>query len=265
MNHRYPIHRGRLTNKVIIVTGGASGLGLAAARRLHAEGAKLAVADIDSAGARAAAVELNATRDDASALAVTLDITSENDWQAAFSAVYNWAGTPTGVVNNAGITTMGSIEDLSLAAFRHELEVDVVGTFLGCKYAVMAMRDTGGSIINMSSLSGLKARGDLVGYNSAKAAVTHMTKSIALHCADRGYNIRCNSVHPGAIRTAIIDKVLAQVADPAATLASFEAAHPLGHLGSPEDIAAIVAYLCSDESSFATGAAFSVDGGASAL
>jgi 3(or 17)beta-hydroxysteroid dehydrogenase len=168
------------------------------------------------------------------------------------------------LVNNAGITTMGSIEELDADAFRHELEIDVIGVFLGCKFGVAVMKERGGSIINMSSSAGLKAYSYLVGYNAAKAAVTLMTKSIALHCAENGYGIRCNSVHPGAIRTAIIDKVLAQVDDPEATLAGFEAAHPVGHLGHPDDISAIVAYLASDESRFATGAAFSVDGGATA-
>ena len=168
------------------------------------------------------------------------------------------------LVNNAGITTMGSIEDLELEAFRHELEIDVIGVFLGCKFAVANMKDRGGSIINMSSSAGLKAYSFLTGYNAAKAAVTLMTKSVALHCAENGYGIRCNSVHPGAIRTAIIDKVLAQVDNPEETLAGFEAAHPVGYLGHPDDISAIVAYLASDESRFATGAAFSIDGGATA-
>ena len=140
----------------------------------------------------------------------------------------------------------------------------MIGVFLGCKFAVANMKVHGGSIINMSSSAGLKAYSYLTGYNAAKAAVTLMTKSVALHCAENGYGIRCNSVHPGAIRTAIIDKVLAQVDNPEETLAGFEAAHPVGHLGHPDDVSAIVAYLASDESRFATGAAFSIDGGATA-
>lgn len=186
------------------------------------------------------------------------------DWHAAVARTVARFGPLDVLVNNAGITTMGSIEDLGLEAFRHELEIDVIGVFLGCKAGVVAMKERGGSIINMSSSAGLKAYSYLVGYNAAKAAVTLMTKSIALHCAQSGYRIRCNSVHPGAIRTAIIDKVLAQVDNPEETLAGFAAAHPMGRLGHPDDVASIVAYLASHESRFATGAAFSVDGGATA-
>jgi NAD(P)-dependent dehydrogenase (short-subunit alcohol dehydrogenase family) len=188
---------------------------------------------------------------------VRLDVSQEADWQAAFAD----AGPVDILVNNAGITTLGSIEEVTLEQFRHEFEIDVVGVFLGCKYGVAAMKANGGSIINMSSMTGVRAQADLVAYNGAKAAVTHMTKSVALHCAKQGYGIRCNSVHPGLIRTPIIDKVLAQSDDPKALLASWEATHPIGRLGKPEEIAAICVYLASDESAFATGAEFRIDGG----
>ena len=129
-----------------------------------------------------------------------------------------WSKASTSIdilINNAGITTYGSIEELTLDQFRHEFDVDVVGVFLGCKYAVANMKanpkGTGGSIINMSSLAGVRATGSLTAYNAAKAAVGHMTKSVAMHCATNGYNIRCNSIHPGVIHTPILDKVLAQV------------------------------------------------------
>ena len=250
---------GRLKGRTALVTGAASGLGAAISVRLAEEGANLMLTDIDLAGVEAQAKSVgNAAR------ASEHDVSSESDWKRVTDASLAHFGGLDIVVNNAGITTMGSIEDLELDAFRNELEVDVIGVFLGCKYAVAAMKETGGSIINMSSSAGLKATSYLVGYNAAKAAVTLMTKSVALHCAEKGYAIRCNSVHPGAIRTPIIDKVLSQVEDPEATLAGFAAAHPVGHLGKPDDVAAIVAYLASDESAFATGAAFSVDGGATA-
>ena len=254
-----PPFPGRLLGKTALVTGAASGLGAAISARLAAEGAHVVLTDIDTEGVKA-----EASRIGANTLALSHDVTSEADWKVAMEATAAHFGPLDVLVNNAGITTMGSIEDLDVDAFRHELEIDVIGVFLGCKFGVAAMKAHGGSIINMSSSTGLKAYSYLVGYNAAKAAVTLMTKSIALHCAENGYGIRCNSVHPGAIRTAIIDKVLAQVDNPEETLAGFEAAHPLGHLGHPDDISAIVAYLASDESRFATGAAFSVDGGATA-
>jgi 3(or 17)beta-hydroxysteroid dehydrogenase len=156
---------------------------------------------------------------------------------------------------------MGSIEDLTLEAFKHEFSIDVDGVFLGCKYGIGLMKKQGGSIINMSSAAGIKASPLLCAYNGAKGAVNMMTKSIALYCAEQKNNIRCNSVHPGAIHTEIIDKTLAQSENPDELMATFVASHPVGHLGVPGDIASIVSYLASDESSFATGSQFVVDGG----
>jgi len=254
-----PPFPGRLKGKTALVTGAGSGLGAAISARLAAEGARVMLTDID-----AGSVKTEAARIGCGALGLQHDVSSEKDWKAVMDETLTHFGRLDVLVNNAGITTMGSIEELELDAFQHELQVDVIGVFLGCKFGVAAMKEHGGSIINMSSSCGLKAYSYLVGYNAAKAAVTLMTKSIALHCAENGYGIRCNSVHPGAIRTAIIDKVLAQVDNPEETLAGFEKAHPVGHLGHPDDISAMVAYLASDESRFATGAAFSVDGGATA-
>ncbi|MGN6692212.1 MAG: SDR family oxidoreductase [Sphingopyxis sp.] len=244
--------KGRIAGKVAFVTGGASGLGLDIVRRFVAEGASVVIADIDVAAGEALAAETGQRF-------VKLDVSQEADWLAAL-------GTCDHIdilANNAGITTHGSIEDLTLEAFRHEFSVDVDGVFLGCKHIIPKMKDRGGSVINMSSMCGVKAQADLAAYNAAKAAVTHLTKSVALHYAAKGYGIRCNSVHPGAIHTPIIDKVMAQVDDPEALYAGFVASHPVGRLGKPEEVSAIVLYLASDESSFATGAEFRIDGGSS--
>lgn len=255
-----PPHPNRLAGRRIMITGAASGLGLAISQRLVAEGARVAICDLDTGGAEAAATSMGEQ-----AIALPLEVTSESDWHRCRDQIHQQWGALDGLVNNAGITTMGSIEDLDVAGLRHELEVDVIGVFLGCKVGIELMKADGGSIVNMSSAAGLKADPNLVGYNTAKAAVTMMTKSVALHCAKSGYGIRCNSVHPGIIRTPIVDKVLAQVEDPEATLAGFLSVHPIGHMGAPGDIAAITAYLLSDEARFATGAAFSIDGGMTAL
>lgn len=245
----------RLSGKTALVTGGASGLGEAIARRFVAEGASVIIADIDAANGQAVADSLGQA-----ASFVQLDVSQGADWDAALALTERLDI----LVNNAGITTHGSIEDVTLEQFRHEFEVDVIGVFLGCKAGVAKMRDRGGSIINMSSLCGVRAQGDLLAYNGAKAAVTHMTKSVALHCATKGYGIRCNSVHPGVIRTAILDKVLAQVPNPDEIYAGWVATHPIGRIGTPEEIAAVAVYLGSDESGFTTGAEFRIDGGASA-
>jgi NAD(P)-dependent dehydrogenase (short-subunit alcohol dehydrogenase family) len=242
----------RLEGKRALVTGGASGLGLAICQRYVSEGASVIIADIDEDAGRALANDLGEA-----ACFEPLDVTQETAWDAIMARI----PAIDVLVNNAGITTLGSIEEVTLEQFRHEFEIDVVGVFLGCKYGIAKMKGRGGSIINMSSMTGVRAQADLVAYNGAKAAVTHMTKSIALHCAKAGYGIRCNSVHPGAIHTPILDKVMAQSDDPQALLAGWEATHPIGRLGKPEEIAAICAYLAADESAFATGAEFRIDGG----
>ena len=242
----------RLKAKRCFVTGGSSGLGEAICRRFVAEGATVVIADIDEANGLALAAELGSA-----ARFVSLDVSDEDEWRNALGT----CDALDVLVNNAGITTLGTIEEVTLAQLRHEFDVDVVGVFLGCKHIIPHMRPHGGSVINMSSMTGVRAQGNLVAYNAAKAAVTHMTKSCALHYAEQGYGIRCNSIHPGAIHTPIIDKVLAQSAEPEALYNSFVATHPIGRLGRPEDIAAIAVYLASDESSFATGAEFRIDGG----
>jgi 3(or 17)beta-hydroxysteroid dehydrogenase len=244
---------GRLQGKLALVTGAASGLGEAITRRFVAESAQVVIADIDTAGGEALAAELG----DAARF-VRLDVADEDSWLAALGTCERLDV----LVNNAGITTLGSIEEVTLAQFIHEFEIDVVGVFLGCKHVIPLMREKGGSVINMSSMTGVRAQANLVAYNAAKAAVTHITKSCALHFAKQGYPIRCNSIHPGAIHTPILDKVLAQSADPKALYASWVSTHPIGRLGKPEEIAAMALYLASDESTFATGAEFRVDGGA---
>lgn len=243
---------GVLEGKVAFVTGGASGLGEAIVRAYSHEGAAVIIADIDVGAGEALAAELGARF-------VSLDVTQEASWAAAL-APFERIDV---LVNNAGITTLGSIEEITLDQFRHELDIDVLGVFMGTQAALPRMKAHGGSIINMSSLSGIKAASNLVAYNAAKAAVTLMTKSCALHFAEKGYGIRCNSIHPGAIHTPIIDKVLAQSADPKALYQSFVDVHPVGRLGKPEEIAAMAVFLASDASAFATGAEFRVDGGAS--
>ena len=249
---------GRLSGKIAMVTGAASGLGEAISRRFVAEGAHVIIADVDASAGQAVAVSLGSA-----ARFVQLDVTDENSWLGVFQDVKAREGRLDVLVNNAGITTMGSIESLSVAGFKNMLEIDLVGVFIGCKHVAALMRPKGGSIINMSSMCGIRAQADLAGYNAAKAGVTLLTKSVALHYAKQRDGIRCNSIHPGAIHTPILDKVMAQVEDPKALLASFEASHPIGRLGLPAEIAAIALYLASDESAFATGGEFVVDGGSS--
>jgi 3alpha(or 20beta)-hydroxysteroid dehydrogenase len=249
---------GRIESKVALVTGAASGLGEAIVRRYMAEGAAVLVADIDAAAGERLAADLGAA-----AHFVPLDVTQEDQWITAFARADELHGRLDVLVNCAGITTVGSVEALTLDAFRHELDVDLAGPFLGCKHVVPLMKRTGGSVINIASMASIRARDYLAAYNAAKAGVTHMTKSIALNYAHEKYGIRCNSVHPGVIHTPILDKVLAQSDQPEKLYAEWVAGHPIGRLGKPEEVAALCLYLASDESAFATGAEFVLDGGSS--
>ncbi len=249
---------GRIEGKVALVTGAASGLGDAIVRRFAAEGAAVVLADIDADNGQALGKEMGPN-----AAFVVLDVTMEDQWISAFEEIDARHGRLDVLVNCAGITTYGSVEEVTLDAFRHELDVDLLGPFLGCKHAVPLMRRTGGSVINIASMASIRAEHYLVAYNAAKAGVTHMTKSVALHYAKAGTGIRCNSVHPGVIHTPILDKVLAQAEDPDALYAEWLALHPVGRIGKPEEVAALCLYLASDESAFATGAEFVLDGGSS--
>jgi len=247
---------GRIAGKIALVTGGASGLGAAMSRRFVAEGASVVVADIDTDNAALLAAELGPA-----ASVQKLDVTDEADWIAAFAAVEQRHGRLDILVNNAGITDFGTVESLEVQKLRHMLEVDLVGVFLGCKHVVPLMKRTGGSVINMSSMCSIRAQPEYSGYNAAKAGMTHLSKSAALHYAAQAYGIRCNTIHPGVIRTSMLEKVMAQVEDPQALYAKWAALHPIGRMGEPADIAGMALYLASDEASFITGAEFVVDGG----
>ncbi len=248
---------GRVDGKIALVTGAGSGLGKAIAERLAEEGATVVLTDIDASAGEAVANGIGK-----GAIFLRHDVTSGEDWDRVIGAAEQHHGRLDVLVNNAGITLMGSIEDISWDAWRKTFAVDVDSIYWGCRAGIALMKRTGGgSIVNMASGAGIKASAGLVAYNAAKAAVIGATKAIALHCGQQRYGIRCNAVAPGAVRTPIIDKVLAQVPDPDAMLKGFEASHPIGFIGQPSDIANIVLYLASDESRFATGAVFSVDGG----
>lgn len=250
----------RVAGKTALVTGGASGIGAAAARRLAAEGARVALSDIDLDGARAVADDIGAN-----ALAISHDVTDADSWQAALGVVEAALGGLHILVNSAGIVIVGSVEDTSLEDWRRVHAVDLDSIFLGCKYAVPLMaKSGGGSIINMSSVSGIIAGHNLAAYNSAKAGVRHLSKSVALHCARRKYGIRCNSVHPAFVDTAMLDDLVRPGMSREEGLERLAAQVPLGRVGTVDDIANAILYLASDESGFMTGAELVLDGGASA-
>jgi NAD(P)-dependent dehydrogenase (short-subunit alcohol dehydrogenase family) len=256
---------GRVAGKMAFITGGAQGLGEATARMLAKEGAKVTVTDINGEGAEKVAASINSAHGASTAFAFQQDVTSEAQWQDVLQRAHDAMGGLNVLVNNAGIGSLGSVEDESYDMFRKVQAVDVDSIFLGCKYAIPLMRAHGlGSIINISSIAGIIASGNYVSYNTAKAAVRHLSKSVALHCAKTGGQIRSNSVHPVFINTPILDRTKEMFGE-AKALEKLGRQIPLGKVGEPDDIAYAVLYLASDESKLVTGAELKVDGGISAM
>jgi NAD(P)-dependent dehydrogenase (short-subunit alcohol dehydrogenase family) len=255
---------GRVQGKMALVTGGAQGLGEAIGKMLAKEGAKVTLTDVNGAGAEKVVAEINAAHGAGTAFAFQHDVTDEAQWQDVLKAAHAAMGGLNVLVNNAGIGSLGSVEDETYDMFKKVQTVDVDSIFLGCKYAIPLMREHGlGSIVNISSIAGIIASGNYVAYNTAKAAVRHLSKSIALHCAKTGGQIRSNSVHPVFINTPILDRTKEMFGEEKA-LAKLGRQIPLGKVGEPDDIAYAVLYLASDESKLVTGAELLVDGGISA-
>jgi 3(or 17)beta-hydroxysteroid dehydrogenase len=251
---------GRVESKVALITGGASGIGLAAANLLLDEGAKVVLTDREQALSAPALVPLRQR-----ASVRTLDVTREADWIAVTDAVAADFGRLDIVVNCAGVVLLKDIETTALAEWQALMAVNLDGTFLGCKHAVRVMKGRGGgSIVNMSSVAGIIGSGNLAAYGASKGGVRLLTKSVALHCARRGYNIRCNSLHPSFVETPMLRSMIASARDPNKLENNFIQAAPLGRLARPDEVARTILFLASDESAFTTGAELVIDGGLTA-
>jgi 3(or 17)beta-hydroxysteroid dehydrogenase len=249
---------GRLSGKIALITGGASGIGLATAKRFAEQGATVVVADVNVEAAEAAAHGHQGLH------ATALDVTDEERWRVVVDETLSRFGRLDALVNNAGVGSMRDIEQCTTQEWRHTFAVNADGTFFGCREGVRAMKEHGGSIVNISSVSGLIGGRNLVAYNASKGAVRLLTKSVALHCGHRKYGIRCNSVHPTFIETPMVEGMLQATRDPAKTRSTLVASIPLGRLGKAEEVADLLVYLVSDESKFCTGAEFVIDGGLTA-
>jgi 3(or 17)beta-hydroxysteroid dehydrogenase len=246
-------------HKVVLITGAASGIGKECARQFRAQGARVAIADIDSRQGSILADELGADTG-----FWTLDVTSESAWGDVLSDVCARWGRLDVLVNAAGIVVQGSIEDTALEDFRRVHAVNVEGVFLGCKAAIPLLRKHGGAIVNISSTAGLRGVAKLAAYNSAKGAVRLLTKSVALHCAEAGYDIRCNSLHPSYIDTPMVQKMAAESDNPGRMLSVMKRVSPMNRMGSVQEVAGVVVFLASDAASFINGAEIPIDGGATA-
>jgi len=251
---------GRVQDKVALVTGGASGIGLATCELLAAEGARVIVGDVDRAAADRAVAAIGPR-----ASFHPLDVTREDDWIAVTDAIVRDLGRLDILVNNAGVALLRDIETTTLDEWRRLMAVNLDGVFLGCKHAIRVMKGRGGgAIVNLSSVAGMIGAPSLAAYGASKGGVRALTKSVALHCARRGYGIRCNSVHPSFAETPMLEGMIAAARDPQKQRASHAAAAPLGRLAQPDEIARTILFLASEDSAFTTGAEIVVDGGLTA-
>jgi NAD(P)-dependent dehydrogenase (short-subunit alcohol dehydrogenase family) len=253
----------RLNSRIAVVTGAAQGIGAAIARLFVQEGCFVYVTDINDELGKIVA---NSLGDLASYL--RLDVRCEEDWQRVMTQVLKERGSWSVLVNNAGITgfEQGAVrhdpEHARLEDWRSVHQTNLDGVFLGCKYAIRAMRETGaGSIINISSRSGLVGIPGAAAYASSKAAVRNHTKTVALYCAEQGLKVRCNSIHPAAILTPIWEPMLGNDADREERMTALVRDTPLRRFGMPEEVAALAVLLASDEATYITGSEFNIDGG----
>lgn len=246
----------RLAGKVALITGAASGIGAASARLFAREGAKLVLTDVNEAGAKALAAELGP-----GSIGFGHDVTSEAAWDMVMAEASVAFGGLHVLVNNAGIGRATPILETSLAQWREVISVNLDAVFLGCRAGIAAMKDRGGSIINLSSILGLVGSPMTAAYAASKGGVRLMTKTLALEVAQNGWKIRINSVHPGYIDTPMVAGAIARAPDAAQRKAYLVSQHPLGRLGRAEEIAEGILYLASDASSFMTGAELVIDGG----
>ncbi|GAA4423499.1 glucose 1-dehydrogenase [Acidovorax lacteus] len=253
----------RLHHKVALVTGAAQGIGAAIAQAMAQEGATVILTDIHEALLRQTAETLGMPW-------LALDVRDEDHWAAAMQQVLAQHGGLHVLVNNAGITGLeqGALHDpehASLEEWRRVHATNLDGVFLGCKHALRAMRllptGTSGSIVNISSRSGIVGIPAAAAYASSKAAVRNHTKSVALYCAEQRLPVRCNSIHPAAILTPMWEPILGTGPDREATMQAMVADTPLRRFGTPHEVASLAVFLASDESAYVTGSEFHVDGG----
>lgn len=246
---------GRVAGKTALVTGGASGIGAAIATVLSEEGARVVISDLDEdKGSKLAGGLADATFQ-------RHDVTVESEWEALVATITDRFGSLDILVNNAGVMPAAKpIEETSYDEWKRVMSVNMDGVFLGVKHGILAMKEQGGSIVNLSSIMGLIGESIVGAYSASKGGVRLLTKSAAIECANLGYPIRINSVHPGYIDGGMF-AAMAEEFGADSIRRRFAARTPMKRLGKPEEIAKGVLFLVSDDSSFATGSELVLDGG----
>lgn len=238
----------RMSGKIVLITGAAGTIGNAIAQMVERDGGKAIRTDLP----------VHAGQDYA------LDVTSEENWKQVAEAVSTQHGALDGLVNSAGIASLGTIESEAFASYRKTMAVNVDGTYLGCKYAMPLLKVRGGAIVNLSSVSGLVAGYNLASYNASKGAVRLLSKSVALYGARLKPPVRCNSVHPTFVEGAMVEAMLANVKSRDAARERMTADVPLARFAMPEEVANLAVFLLGEESAFITGAEIPIDGGLTA-
>ena len=255
---------GRVQDKVAIVTGAASGLGFAAARKLLEEGAKVILTDVNREVLDSMPDRLNDFSQSQFQTSFH-DVTQEDSWIELINKTENDQGKINILVNSAGISLGADVVSTDFDIWKKVHHVNLDSVFLGCKYAVPIMgKYEHGSIINISSISGIVAGWNTAAYNSSKAGVRHLSKSVALFCAKKGYDVRCNSIHPAFVNTPILDPIK-QAFGEAEAVAKLSRQIPMNKIGDTDDVSYAILYLASDESKFMTGTEIVLDGGLSAM
>jgi NAD(P)-dependent dehydrogenase (short-subunit alcohol dehydrogenase family) len=250
---------GRMAGKIALISGGAEGIGGTLATMIVAEGGSVMIADVQLDKAKGLAAALGSNAD-----AVALDVRDLAAWEAAVAATLKRFGKLTTLCNIAGISEPGNTVDVTLDSWHRHIDINLNGTFYGCRAAIPALAAAGepATIVNVGSMLSARAGGNMAAYCASKAGVTHLTKSVALDCAARGLQIRANTVHPGAIRTPMYDRyVNAGGPDMVDQIeAAMASAHPMGRVGTPEEVAKAIIFLSCDDSSFTSGADLTIDG-----
>jgi NAD(P)-dependent dehydrogenase (short-subunit alcohol dehydrogenase family) len=239
---------GHLKDKIVLVTGAAGTIGGAICTA------------IEQAGGAAIAIDLAKEQ----GIVHALDVAAEAGWQGVIGEIERAHGRLDGLVNAAGVVALGTVEELDFATWRRVLSINLDGTFLGCKYAMPLLRKKGGAIVNLSSVSGLIGGHNLAAYNASKGGVSLLTKSVALYGARLKPPVRCNAICPAFIEGPMVDDIASTTRNPDRAMEKFATAIPLGRLGKREEVAALCAYLLSDDAAFITGADYPIDGGLTA-
>lgn len=253
MTNNHNNNNGRVHGKVALVTGGAKGIGRASARLLAAEGAQVLISDVDVAAGEALVAEIGPA-----ATFIRHDASSESDWLHVMAHLREHYGRLDILLNNAGILLHGNIEDATLEDWQKIMRVNADSVFIGCREGIALMKETGGSIINLSSIAALAGRDDYLAYSASKGAVAALSRSVAAFCRRRKYRIRCNTLHPDGVLTDMTSGSLPKGLDPTRMTIDSD---PMNRMCLPEDVAGSVLFLASDESRAINGVELRIDSG----